>query len=160
MRIGTSLLLAALFIAAPAAARAKDAISATDYIEIQNLYARYNHAHDGSNRKLLESVFSEDGEFFNNGKPVKGREMIPATAVAKDRPIVRHVATSITVEPTPGGAKGTSYVVLVNAQASPAGIMLAGFYEDVLVKTAQGWRFKTRNFYPQAPPPAAAPATK
>ncbi len=159
MRTRIGLLFVALLVAAPAVGRAQTPITLADYIEIQNLYARYNHAHDSTNRKLLESVFAEDGEFVNNGKPIKGREMINATAVAKDRPVVRHVATSITVDPAPGGVKGTSYVVLVNAQATPPGVMLAGFYEDMLVKTPRGWRFKTRNFYPQAaPPPAAAPA--
>ena len=159
MRTGIArLLLIALFVAAPAAARAQGgAISLADYIEIQNLYARYNHAHDSSSRKILESVFTEDAEFINNGKAIKGREMINATVVAKERPLVRHVATSITVDPAPGGVKGSSYVVLVNTQSSPAGIMLAGYYDDMLVKTAQGWRFKTRTFYPQSAPPAAAP---
>ena len=158
MRTAIAIVFAAL-LAAPAVARAHGGtISPTDYIEIQNLYARYNHAHDASNRKMLESVFAEDGEFINAGKPIKGREMINTTAVAKERPLVRHVATNIVVEPAAGGAKGSSYVVLVNSQSSPAGIMLAGFYEDTLVKTAQGWRFKTRTFYPQSAPPAAAPA--
>jgi hypothetical protein len=154
MRTAIAIVFTAL-VAAPAAAQAQGGtVSPTDYIEIQNLYARYNHAHDASNRKLLESVFSEDGEFINAGKPIKGREMINTSAVPKDRPLVRHVATNIIVEPAPGGAKGSSYVVLVNSQSNPPGVMLAGFYEDTLVKTPQGWRFKTRTFYPQAPPPA------
>lgn len=41
---------------------------------------------------------------------------------------------------------------------NPAAIVAMGTYEDVLVKTAEGWRFKTRTYYANAMPPSAIAA--
>jgi hypothetical protein len=46
----------------------------------------------------------------------------------------RNAPTVVTVEPSPDGATGR------------AAVGTAGYYDDVYVKTAQGWRFKGRNF--------------
>ena len=157
MRTAIAIVFAAL-LAAPAVARAQGGtISPTDYIEIQSLYARYNHAHDSSDAKILASVFTPDGEFVLNGKPMSAMGMIKP-GMAKPQPQVRHIATSITVDPSPEGARGSSYVLLVNLQATPPTVMGGGYYEDVIVKTPQGWRFKKRTYSPQAAAPAPAPA--
>lgn len=155
MRTRTAILLAALVLLPAALASAQSGkLSTDDHLEIQKLYARYNHAHDSSDAKLLATVFTPDGEFVLNGRPMSALGMIKPD-IAKPQPQVRHVATSIVVDPAPEGARGTSYVILVNLQATPPAIMGGGFYEDVIVKTPQGWRFKKRTYSPQgAPAPA------
>ena len=157
MRRRIAFLLVAPFVVSAGAIRAQTPTTLTtqDYIDIQQLYARYNMAHDSSDAKLLEAVFTPDGEFVSGGNRRSGRGMIAATAVKKERPQVRHMATSITIAPSPEGARGTSYVMLVNGQATPPAISGTGFYEDVIVKTSEGWRFKTRNYFPQSAPAAA-----
>jgi hypothetical protein len=151
------MLLATLVLLPAATASAQGGkLSADDHFEIQNLYARYNHAHDSSDAKLLATVFTADGEFVLNGKAMNALGMIKPD-MAKPQPQVRHVASSIVINPAPDGARGSSYVILVNLQSAPPAIMGGGYYEDVIVKTPQGWRFKKRTYSPQAAP-APAPA--
>src|SRR5262245_12360237 len=128
MRTRIAVLIVGLLVvsAAPARAQKPGTLTTQDYIDIQQLYARYNMAHDSSDAKLLEAVFTPDGEFVSGGNRRSGRGMIAATAVKKDRPQVRHMATSITITPSPEGARGTSYVMLVNGQATPPAITGTG----------------------------------
>jgi hypothetical protein len=44
--------------------------------------------------------------------------------------------------PTAEGARGTSYLLMIDGPANQ--IYWAGWYEDVYVKTPKGWRFKSR----------------
>lgn len=159
MRTRISLLLVGLLVVPAVAAWAQKAgkLSQMDYIEIQQLYAHYNMAVDGNDAKLLETVFTPDGEFISGTAHRKGRELVAATATKRERPQVTHMATSITITPTPEGAHGTSYLMLVNLQTTPPVIRGGGYYEDVIVKTPDGWRFKSRTYYSQAMPPAPAP---
>ena len=46
------------------------------------------------------------------------------------------------------GAKGRSYVFLVNMDNGKFNVVNGGVYDDVLVKEADGWRFKRRTFTP------------
>jgi hypothetical protein len=82
---------------------------------------------------------------------------------------VRHYLTNHVIEPTPGGAKGKEYLVVIdngeNGKASS--LFLGGHYEDTYVKTPEGWRIKTRRLFPPrsgpqaqtaAAPSAASPA--
>ena len=66
-------------------------------------------------------------------------------------------------DPTPEGAAGKTYVTVIEFGdgKKPPVVEMGGHYEDVFVKTAAGWRFKTRTFIRSQPgqPPAAAAAT-
>jgi hypothetical protein len=53
--------------------------------------------------------------------------------------LVNHV-----IEPAPGGAIGRVYLVAVGLDGVPGKVEAQGRYEDVYVKTGQGWRFKSR----------------
>jgi hypothetical protein len=59
--------------------------------------------------------------------------------------------------PTPEGASGQVYLVLVDFAVKPATIVTSASYTDQLVKTPQGWRFKKRatrgDVAPAAKPP-------
>ncbi len=46
--------------------------------------------------------------------------------------------------PTAEGANASIYLLLLNVGVRPATIATTGMYEDVLVRTPQGWRFKSR----------------
>jgi hypothetical protein len=64
------------------------------------------------------------------------------------------------IVPTPEGAKGTSYLLMIDGPANQ--IYWAGWYEDVYVKTSVGWRFKSRVHVagPKAGIPASAAAMR
>ncbi len=44
---------------------------------------------------------------------------------------------------------GSAYVMLVDLAKNPA-ISGGGVYNDVIVKTAAGWKFKKRSYFPEA----------
>ena len=134
--------------------RAKDAkamkLTAQDYIDIQQLTARYSHALDTASNNGYDyaDLFVADGAAFDRWI---GREQIasipPIGARQPSGPdYVRHYAMNHLIEPTANGAIGKQYVIVIDHQkdGKPSTIFLGGQYQDVYVKTAQGWRFKTR----------------
>ena len=59
------------------------------------------------------------------------------------RPL-RHWYSNLTITPTAAGANGSVYVLQIDITAKPPAISTYSRYDDTLVKTPQGWRFKTR----------------
>jgi hypothetical protein len=152
-------LLLALVMEISATAQRPTALTAGDYAEIQQIYARYAHGIDASNRQMLASVFTADAEFVMGSKVTKASDF--GRGEMRERALARHVTTSILIEPTEGGARGTAYVMLVNLQSTPPMFMGGGVYEDLVVKTADGWRFKKRTYFEQStPPPGAKPVSR
>jgi len=122
------------------------------------LYARYPHALDGADAEGYADLFTADGSFNNN----VGRDALIAFVKGRDPSLsVRHFHANIAVWATPQGAQGTAYNLFVDAGRSPPMVIGESRYEDTMVKTAQGWRFKQRRNFPDPPAPpasAAAPA--
>jgi hypothetical protein len=69
---------------------------------------------------------------------------------------LRHWNTNLSITPTADGADGAVYLLLVNVGQRPPVIASAAKYEDQLVKTPDGWRFKKRVTKGEGSPPAAA----
>jgi len=138
-------------------------LSAADYIEIQQLVARYSYAVDthADNGYAYADLFAADGTFGNT----KGREALAelARTTQKDRggpAYTRHFLTNVIIYPTPEGARGSQYLMALDVSegGKPSSIVHGGRYDDVYVKTATGWRFKSRQLYPAkigVPPPTA-----
>lgn len=129
----------------------KGTLTGEDYAEIQRLYYMYNYAFDTNDGEAYAAVFTEDGEFVvSGGQAMAGRDEIAALAASRgeprERPKIFHVTTNIIIHPSPEGATGSAYVVLVDLAADTV-ISGGGVYEDELVKTAEGWRFKKRSFF-------------
>lgn len=61
---------------------------------------------------------------------------------------------------TPEGAKAAIYLLTINVGVNPPVILAAGRYDDTLVKTPQGWRFKTRMVQGDRDGQPGAPAAK
>jgi hypothetical protein len=59
------------------------------------------------------------------------------------------------ITPSAEGATGTVSAMLVQLATRPASIAAYVTYSDVLVKTAAGWRFKSRNLKAETAPAAA-----
>jgi len=125
-------------------------LTADDYIQIQQLYAAYAHALDTGQSEKFAATFIEDGEFTGGraaGKandvrnPTKGHEALLAMG---SRGGSRHFTSNLLITPTSDGAKGSCYLLLFNARNIPATITETSIYDDTLVKTAQGWKFKKR----------------
>ena len=138
-------------------------LTAADYIEIQQLVARYGYAVDthADNGYGYADLFTPDGVFGNT----KGREALAelARTTQKERggpAYTRHFLTNVIVYPTPDGARGNQYLMAVDVSegGKPSTIVHGGRYDDVYVKTSAGWRFQSRQYVPVKigePPPTA-----
>jgi hypothetical protein len=126
-----------------------------DYIQIQQLVASYGQALDNGlnnddNGEAYASLFAPDGVF---GRPyTTGADALKALARTQphNRRYARHFLTNIVIEPSPGGAVGRQYVIIIDQTEKdrPARVLGAGHYEDIYVKTPAGWKFKQRTLYP------------
>jgi hypothetical protein len=155
-------------------------LTAMDYIQIKQLANRLLFAFDtaGNGGCEFADLFTADGEFQPGD--IKGRDQLAALARLGDQkgPFnTRLYGMSHVIEPSPEGARGRQYVaeILHDNQIPPVppsqsqwslvgqkrGMVLpvGGHYEDIYVKTADGWRFKRREFVPSEPGPHPTPAS-
>jgi len=151
-----ALALFAMIVAAGAtlvyAQKAAGALTAQDLVDIQQLYAKYNWTLDAGDAEGYASTFTPDGVFNNNvghDAIVKFAETFHGGMGAR----VRHWNTNLMIVPTPEGAHGQVYLVLVDFSTKPATIATSASYSDDLVKTAHGWRFKKRATKGDVAPP-------
>jgi ketosteroid isomerase-like protein len=151
--------LALLLILAPASVFAqKPALTAMDYIEIQQLYAKYNEAIDSGDGEAYAATFTPDGVF----NTFKGKDalvgFIEQWKTKMNGLTRRHWNNNLIITPTADGASGSCYLLLIDVSAKPPAIATAARYTDSLVKTPQGWRFKQRATKgDSAAPPAPKP---
>lgn len=147
----TCLVAACVWLAVPGWASAQ-ALTVEDYLEIQTLVNSYAYALDtgADNGYMYADLFAEDGEFI---RPYTvGRDNLAKLAL--DQPhgpqYVRHYLMNQLIEATPAGVVGKQYLAVIDIgeAGAPSGIFVGGHYEDVYVKTPQGWRFKRREFIP------------
>jgi actinorhodin biosynthesis protein ActVIA len=127
-------------------------LTAADYLEIQQLVARYPYAVDmhGGDGSAYAALFTPDGTF---GMQAKGTAQLAELAAKtnKDRSgpaYTRHFVTNVVIKPSPEGATGRSYLVAIDISENgkPTTMVHGGHYDDVYVKTPQGWRFKSRTY--------------
>lgn len=135
-------------------------LTAMDYFQIQQLVAKYARAIDTclNNGYDYADLFTPDGFFAPsmNGEvlmKLQGREQLAEASGGgvngcKDVPWieegVRHIYVNHIITPTADGAAGTVDMIMIGLGGDPNRIEYDGHYEDVYVKTPQGWRFKSR----------------
>ena len=144
-----------------AGAQAPAALTAMDYIEIQQLVARYPYALDGGLGRgaVYADLFTADGVFINqDGRHDGGRAALERLGGARrdrETPLnTAHYIVNHVIEPLPGGrARGQEYLVVLDVGEEgpvhgprPSSIRLGGQYRDEYEKTSRGWRFKSRQF--------------
>lgn len=165
-------------MALPVAGTAQQAmeLTALDYIEIQQLVSRYARAMDtcSNNGYDYADLYTSDGKFVPiiNGKAItaaEGREELAAISGGGSNECknvgwieqgVRHIYANHIITPSPQGATGTVDMMLIGLGGDPNKIEHDGIYEDIYVKTPQGWRFSQRTHhatYDAATRPESAP---
>lgn len=140
--------LVALVVVASAGAgvdvHAQATLSAVDKADIERLSVEYNRTLGGCLSAEYAGLFEQPAGFFeslNRGR-VRGRYTLEAlvdserhcTSPTQDRP--PRPAPAVVIESVGGLVTGNV----------PMGT--AGHYEDVYVKTVDGWRFRSRNLLP------------
>ena len=131
-------------------------LTALDYLEIQQLVASYGHALDNGmaqadNGPAYAGLFAPDGVAFR-----RLRGFGPLAAVARAEPhapkYARHILMNVTIAPSPEGATGEQYLVVIDPpeNGKPGRLFLGGHYEDIYTKTPEGWRYKSRTLFTAA----------
>jgi hypothetical protein len=136
-----------------------DGLSTQDYIDIEQLYATYNHAIDSGDGEAWAATFTPDGTFnkFAGHDQLVG--FIQQWKEKMNGANRRHWNTNLRIVPSKDGASASVFLMLVDVTTKA--IVATGMYNDALVKTASGWRFKSRaTKMDAAPPPPAAAAPK
>ena len=134
-----------------------------DYIDIQQLVNRYAHEIDMcvNNGYSYADMYAPDGVFIDlysdNGVKQGGIKSIGREALADAagggkngcrgtrRFELTHVVTNLVITPTPEGVTGKALLLEMWPEPNEMNVnKRAGSYEDVYVKTPQGWKFKQR----------------
>ena len=128
--------------------QAAGTLTGADIAEIEQLYARYNQGLDFRDQELLLSAFADDAVYTTGGgEAYNGRAAIAGWAeplLNAGPTTLTHNNTSIVITPTADGAKGRGYWILFNVEQQPPTPLMTGYYTDTFVKTASGWKIKTR----------------
>lgn len=142
------LLLLVCFASAQAAE-----LTTQDYVEIQQLYARYNHAIDSGDAEGWAGTFTPDGVFNQRFTGREGLlEFMKQWKEKMNGANRRHWNSNLLITPSAEGASGKVLLMLLDVSTRPPSIIMTGQYTDVLVKTANGWRFKSRDVKNDAAP--------
>ena len=125
------------------------ALTGRDYEEIKSLYSRYNQGSDFRDAEMFVSAFSEDGEITRRNGSVKGQAALLAERAERYQGQTgdnkrRHLNSSFVITPTSDGAKGRAYWVLNDVSGSEIKAVASGYYDDIYVKTSDGWKIKSR----------------
>ena len=133
-----------------------DELTGGDLAEIHQLYSHYNQGTDfgDANRWLNafteDAIFriGEDGEFIGRDEMTEWRRQ--SFAAREGRVYTyRHWNSSWIITPDgPGRATGKVYWLAFDPSAQTLAISDTGFYEDIYVRTPDGWRIKQRHAHP------------
>jgi len=118
-------------------------LTVQDHLEIEQLYARYYHAIDSGDADAWAATFTEDGA-FNNTKGQDALKAMIRNSTANGTSL-RHWISNLLLTPVPGGVEGKVYVMQVDISSTPISIATYSRYDDLIVKTSRGWRFKDKH---------------
>ena len=116
---------------------------------IRELLARYCFLLDGYRLDEFAALFTADGEWISRNGTAKGpaaieqllRGMVPEPAPGKRR---KHFTTNIIIDLAGDSATVISnFLVVRDSDVGPT-IAVAGTYDDIVVRTDAGWKFKSR----------------
>ena len=134
-------------------------LSAQDYFEIQQLYARYNNAIDSGDAEGWAATFTPDGVF----NTFVGHEaLVNFVKTWREKlggATRKHWNNNLQLTGSSKEANGSVYLILVDFSTKPPSIVGTASYTDSLIKTKDGWRFTKRTTKGDtAPAAASAPA--
>ena len=136
-------------------------LTAADHAAIRHILTSLNQGADFNDSDLWVGQWTPDGSWTRpDGESFVGhdrlREYRRSTRVpgggASSR---RHWTNGVVLTPTADGATGRTYYMLLDIAAAPPTVSSAGHYEDVFVKTPDGWRIKQRIIKPYPDPQLA-----
>jgi hypothetical protein len=134
-------------------------LSAQDYTEIQQLYARYNIAIDSGDAEGWAATFTADGVFNTSIGHDALVNFVKTWREKLNGATRKHWNNNLQITGNSKEASGFVYLMLVDISTKPPSILATATYTDSLVKTKDGWRFTKRTTKGDSPPAApSAPA--
>jgi hypothetical protein len=129
---------------------AGDQLSSADAMAIKQLYVRNSVAFDSSadDGMRFARTFTSDGVLIRDGEKTAGQPALAAWVKSTTSGIHTWL-TNIAIAPFGEGAKGRANQVSASIGFGPGAkttLTAMGTYEDELVRTADGWRFKQRTY--------------
>jgi hypothetical protein len=138
---------------------AANELSAQDYFEIQQLYARYNIAIDSGDAEGWAATFTPDGVFNTSIGHDALVNFVKTWREKLNGATRKHWNNNLQITGNSREATASVYLMLVDISTKPPSILATATYSDSLVKTKDGWRFTKRTTKGDSPPPApSAPA--
>lgn len=126
---------------------------AEDKLDILELIAKYAHGADGPVAEAFADVFTDDGAAIFPDRAARGREELIkfGERLVGTLPVrqLRHIqCNTVWKEVTPDRVKARTYVVVTNKKVLDGTLVVhtTGYYDDDIVRTPKGWRFKERRF--------------
>ena len=114
-----------------------------DTVALHELVYRYAHIVDDGHYERLREIFTDDIEFdttaFGN-PPLRGIEPVISSYLDARHPVAHHVTTPVVSVDSDGTVRVRSKVLSLLA----GGLSGSGTYDDVAVRTADGWRIAKR----------------
>jgi hypothetical protein len=132
----------------------------TDRLEIRELTARYNRASDTGDGEGFAATFTADGALVMAGKTLCTGSAELVAFAGKPRGTV-HATTDPVLSLNGDEATQECTLLLFRKARDGSSVRLenTGRYEDELVRTQDGWRFRRRSVLFDANPPGTSAAT-
>lgn len=129
-------------------------VSPNDFVELQQLLSRYCHIVDAKAWDQLDQIFAADASVTVAGvyPTSTGIEDLRALYARMNHPVAHTSSSVIVVDSGSATARLASKWVTIRAD----GLTGTGVYEDVVVRTPEGWRISERVARPAVAPPRLA----
>ena len=118
-------------------------LSADDVIALHQLVYQYAHIVDDGDFELLREIFTDNVEFdttaFGN-PPLRGIDAVIESYVSARHPVAHHVTGPVVRTDLEGTVRVRSKVLSLLG----GGLCGSGTYDDVAVRTPDGWRIASR----------------
>jgi SnoaL-like domain len=131
-------------------------MTTSDEAEIRDLLAAYCYYFDSGQADKWAGLFTQDGvweadQLFAGGaarERVEGRTALAELCRRANANgcKFRHLTLNTVVRVTRGSARANSYVLVIHLEGAGPRLNSARFYDDHLVKQAQGWRIQSRAY--------------
>ena len=131
-----------------------NSLPAEDTFAIHELLARYCHGMDAARADLVINLFMEDAEMYtqvgNSSGKTQIKTWIDERLAQRDPKFqVGHFLLNPLVSAESESEAKVRSMLLYTKQSldfsAPCELVATGIYEDVVLKTADGWKFKTRH---------------
>ena len=121
-----------------------------DLEAIRNLVAKYNFAFDTQDVDTYLTCWIEDGFVERRNSKPSCRGHAQLAALVRDFPVKgRHISTDLVI--TLDGDQATmKHYLLYLDMGPPCEVSMFGVWNDTVVRTADGWKYKERIFDPLA----------